>query len=117
QPNASTMKAGTYPATMSLARSSPGFAGNWRLMTAVWLMTSSVVNDNGVVHDAARPSFCRWRGLASGYGHHPDTGFLARRLVVGRGRARAQGGRAPHARGHAARHGVEGHRPFQDHFA
>ena len=26
---------------------------------------------------------CRWRGLASGHGHHPDSRSLAQRLVVG----------------------------------
>src|SRR6266700_1009655 len=58
---------------------------------------------------------CRWPGLASGCGHHPDSRFLARRLVLGRGHPRPPAGRAPRAGAHAARHGVEGRRPIADH--
>ena len=58
---------------------------------------------------------CRWPGLASCYGHHSDSRSVARRLVVGRGCSRPGEGGAPHARAHAARHGVEGRRPGRDH--
>src|SRR5205823_10227249 len=60
---------------------------------------------------------CQWPGLASGHGYHPDSRFLARRLVLGRGHPRPPAGRAPRAGAHAARHGVEGRRPIADHLA